>query len=109
MESNNDKRFDELIGQAIVRQKHKEQLNAKIMKMVKHSQRRRKVKMWLRMVAFAMFIPLSIVTFIGCILLSTTYLEQALGVYAIVPIVLVAIVGIVTEIRLMTDFSPYDV
>ncbi len=108
MESN-DQKFDALIGQAIAHHKQNEVMNARIMVAVKRTARRAKRRMWLRIIAFALFVPLSIAAFIGCILLAKTYLEEILGIFAIVPMVLVAIVGVVTEIRLVADFSPYDV
>lgn len=108
MESN-DKRFDELIGQAIAHQKQQEAMNARIMVAVKRTARRAKRRMWLRIIAFALFVPLSIIAFIGCIFLAKNYLEEALGSLAIVPMVLMAIVGIVTEVRLVADFSPLEV
>lgn len=106
---NNDQRFDQLIEQAIGHQKHSEQMNIRIMETVKRSARRRRVKMWLRMVAFALFVPLTAIGFAACILTTKDALEAAIGGLYIVPVVLVAIVGIATEIRLVKDFSPLDV
>ncbi len=108
MESN-DQRFDRLIEQAIGHQKHSEQLNIRIMEAVKRTARRRKAKMWLRMVAFSLFVPLTAVAFVGCILLTKDVLEATMGTLYIIPVVLIAIVGTATEIRLVRDFSPLDV
>lgn len=108
MESN-DKKFDTLIGQAIANQKQREQMNARIMEAVRRTSRRRKRLMWFRMVAFALFVPVSAFAFAGCILLAKDYLAETLDTLAIVPIAIVAIVGVITEIKLVEIFSLHKV
>lgn len=105
MESN-DQKFDKLVEQAIAREKQLEAMNARIMKSVRRSARRRKAKMWCRMVAFALFVPLSIGAFILAARYALDFFGDGSGV---VVAAMIAITGIVTEIRLMADFSPHEV
>lgn len=105
MESN-DQRFDKLVEQAVAREKQLEAMNARIMQSVRRSARRRKAKMWCRMVAFALFVPLSIGAFIVASYAAYDFLG---GVRGIAIGAMIAIAGIVTEIRLMADFSPHEV
>lgn len=102
----NDQRFDRLVEQAVAREKHLEAMNARIVESVRRSARRRRVKMWCRMVAFALFVPLTI----GAFILASCAAYDFLGGWQGVAIAaLIAITGIVTEIRLMADFSPHEV
>ena len=90
----NDQRFDRLVEQAVAREKHLEAMNARIVESVRRSARRRRVKMWCRMVA---------------ILASCAAYDFLGGWQGVAIAALIALTGIVTEIRLMADFSPHEV
>lgn len=97
-----DKQFDLLIGQALARERQVQQMNARIVQAVRRNERRRTARMWLRMVGFALFVPISLLAFAGCAHLVITLLGGPLGVVAAT---VVAITGIVTEVQLVAGFS----
>lgn len=105
MESS-DQRFDKLIEESVVRSKHLEAMNIRIMASVKRSARRRRVKMWCRMVTFALFVPLSIGAFVVATYAAYDFFG---GVRGVAVAGMIAITGVVSELRLMADFSPYEV
>ena len=106
MKQIDDKEFDLLIGQALAQEKQMEALNVSIMETVRRNERRRVARMWLRVVAFALFIPISALAFVGCAQLVVHLLGGVFGMVVAAPII---ITGIVTEISLVADFSPEKV
>lgn len=103
MKQIDDKELDLLINKAITRERQVQQMNARIMQAVRRNERRRTARMWLRVVGFALFVPISLLAFAGCAHLVITLLGGPLGVVAAT---VVAITGIITEISLVADFSP---
>lgn len=97
-----DKQLDLLIGQALAREKQVQQMNARIVQAVRRNEHRRTAKMWLRMVAFAFFVPILALSFAGCTHLVFNLLGGHLGVVAAIA---VAITGIVTEVQIVADFT----
>ena len=102
MKQIDDKELDLLINKAITRERQMQQMNARIVQAVRRHERRRTARMWLRVVAFALFVPISALAFAGCAHLVITLLGGPLGVVAAT---VVAITGIITEVQLVADFS----
>lgn len=102
MKQIDDKELDLLINKAITRERQVQQMNARIMQAIRRNERRRTARMWLRMVGFALFVPISLLAFAGCAHLVITLLGGPLGVVAAT---VVAITGIVTEVQLVAGFS----
>lgn len=105
MESN-DQKFDKLIEKSLAREKFIAEINGRIMKEVRRAARRRRVKMWCRVVTFALFVPISIVAFIAATRFALNFFGDERGV---VVAAMIVITGIVTELRLVANFSPYEV
>ncbi|MBR3682766.1 MAG: hypothetical protein IKL67_05055 [Tidjanibacter sp.] len=101
-----DKQFDLLIGQALARERQVQQMNARIVQAVRRNERKRTARMWLRVVAFALFVPISALAFVGCAQLVVHLLGEVFGMVVAAPII---ITGILTEISLVADFSPEKV
>lgn len=102
MKQIDDKELDLLINKAITRERQVQQMNARIVQAVRRHERRRTARMWLRVVGFALFVPISLLAFAGCAHLVITLLGGPLGVVAAT---VVAITGIVTEVQLVAGFS----
>lgn len=102
MKQIDDKELDLLINKAITRERQVQQMNARIVQAVRRNERRRTARMWLRMVGFALFVPISLLAFAGCAHLVITLLGGPLGVVAAT---VIAITGIVTEVQLVAGFS----
>lgn len=102
MKQIDDKELDLLINKAITRERQVQQMNARIVQAVRRHERRRTARMWLRVVAFALFVPISLLAFVGCVHLVITLLGGPLGVVAAT---VVAITGIITEVQLVAGFS----
>lgn len=101
-----DQKIDQLIKQSLAREKFIVEMNERIVQQVRRAARRRRVKMWCRMLAFALFVPLSIGTFI----LATRYAYDFFGGgIGVVVAAMISITGLVTEMRLVADFSPHEV
>jgi hypothetical protein len=103
MKQIDDKELDLLINKAITRERQVQQMNARIVQAVRQHERRRTVRMWLRVVAFALFVPISALAFVGCAHLVAHLLGGLFGLVVAAPII---ITGIITEISLVADFSP---
>lgn len=106
MKQIDDKELDLLINKAITRERQVQQMNARIMQAVRRNERRRTARMWLRVVAFALFVPISALAFVGCAQLVVHLLGEVFGMVVAAPII---ITGILTEISLVADFSPEKV
>ncbi|MBP3382359.1 MAG: hypothetical protein J6K78_00425 [Tidjanibacter sp.] len=106
MKQIDDKELDLLINKAITRERQVQQMNTRIMQAVRRHERRRTARMWLRVVAFALFIPISALAFVGCAQLVVHLLGEVFGMVVAAPII---ITGILTEISLVADFSPEKV
>ena len=102
MKQIDDKELDLLINKAITRERQVQQMNARIVQAIRRHERRQVARMWLRVVAFALFVPISLLAFAGCAHLVITLLGGPLGVVAAI---VVAITGIITEVQLVADFS----
>lgn len=106
MKQIDDKELDLLINKAITRERQVQQMNARIMQAVRRHERRHTARMWLRVVAFALFVPISALAFAGCAQLVVHLLGEVFGMVVAAPII---ITGILTEISLVADFSPEKV
>lgn len=103
---NKDQKFDQLIEQSLAREKFIIGMNKRIVQQVRRVARRRRVKMWCRMIAFALFVPLSI----GAFILATRYAYDFFGGgIGVVVAAMISITGLVTEMRLVANFSPHEV
>ena len=107
MKQIDDKELDLLINKAITRERQVQQMNARIMQAVRRHERRRTARMWLRVVAFALFVPISALAFAGCAHLVAHLVAHLLGgLFGLVIAATIIITGIITEISLVADFSP---
>ncbi len=102
----NEQELDKLITEAIGRKELLDRIDNTVMAELRHSARRERIRLWLRLAAFAFGLPFVIWCFVaGAIMMKDIYMSA----FTIIGLVLSAIVLIISTVKAINVFSIEEV